>query len=201
MAPKIVDKQSRRAEIAIAAMDLFVKKGFVSTSIREITSAAGMGKGTFYDYFENKEDILDEIARAILDRWRKMYLKDLVKTMDPLEQLRAMVSMFVSEAAEFEPLTIMYIDLLRLGVKQEEEPGFMSRFREFISDGRAAAAELIEKAKASGRVRSDVDSEAMAASLVAYIDGLAFHKMIYRDRMDLDRLWAPFFEAWLAGIE
>jgi TetR/AcrR family transcriptional regulator, cholesterol catabolism regulator len=48
----------RRQEIAQAAVRLFVEKGFMETSMREIADAAGVGKSTLYDYFPNKDEIL-----------------------------------------------------------------------------------------------------------------------------------------------
>jgi len=48
----------RRHEIFAVAAQLFLKKGFVETSMREVAAAAGMGKSSLYDYFRTKDDIL-----------------------------------------------------------------------------------------------------------------------------------------------
>ena len=48
----------RRHEIFEAAIDTFIEKGFVETSMQEIADLAGMGKSSLYDYFANKDDIL-----------------------------------------------------------------------------------------------------------------------------------------------
>ena len=48
----------RRHEIFGATVNLFLKKGFRETSMREIAEAAGMGKSSLYDYFKTKDDIL-----------------------------------------------------------------------------------------------------------------------------------------------
>ncbi len=52
------DQDRRRQEIFNAAVDTFIEKGFVETSMREIAELAGMGKSSLYDYFANKDDIL-----------------------------------------------------------------------------------------------------------------------------------------------
>ena len=41
-----------------AAMDLFSKKGFELTTVEDITRAAHVAKGTFYNFFVKKEDVL-----------------------------------------------------------------------------------------------------------------------------------------------
>lgn len=55
-------RQRRSAEIRErlfrAALDLFAKKGFAETTVEDITEAADVGKGTFFNYFPSKDHIL-----------------------------------------------------------------------------------------------------------------------------------------------
>ena len=55
-------RQRRREEtsekIFMAAMELFSCKGFDQTTVEEITRAADVGKGTFFNYFHTKEHVL-----------------------------------------------------------------------------------------------------------------------------------------------
>jgi AcrR family transcriptional regulator len=55
-------RQRRSAEIRErlfrAALQLFAKKGFVETKVEDITEAADVGKGTFFNYFPSKDHIL-----------------------------------------------------------------------------------------------------------------------------------------------
>jgi AcrR family transcriptional regulator len=45
-----------------AAMDLFAQRGFLETTVEDITEAADVGKGTFFNYFPTKEHILAEFG-------------------------------------------------------------------------------------------------------------------------------------------
>src|ERR1700758_881464 len=47
-----------RERLFRAALDLFAKKGFVETTVEDITEAADVGKGTFFNYFPSKDHIL-----------------------------------------------------------------------------------------------------------------------------------------------
>jgi len=55
-------RQRRSAEtrerLFRAALDLFAKKGFAKTTVEDITEAADVGKGTFFNYFPSKDHIL-----------------------------------------------------------------------------------------------------------------------------------------------
>jgi AcrR family transcriptional regulator len=53
-----------------AALDLFARKGFTETTVEDITEAADVGKGTFFNYFPSKDHILlafGEMQLAKLD--------------------------------------------------------------------------------------------------------------------------------------
>jgi len=48
----------RRERLFRAAMEVFARKGFAETTVEDITNAADLGKGTFFNYFPSKEHIL-----------------------------------------------------------------------------------------------------------------------------------------------
>lgn len=47
-----------RERLFRSALDLFAKKGFAETTVEDITEAADVGKGTFFNYFPSKDHIL-----------------------------------------------------------------------------------------------------------------------------------------------
>src|SRR6202790_1522693 len=47
-----------------AAMNLFADKGFAETTVEDITNAADVGKGTFFNYFPSKEHILGVLGEV-----------------------------------------------------------------------------------------------------------------------------------------
>ena len=62
----IVDKDKKRRDIAVACTDLLLEKGLKNLRIAEIAKAADIGKGTLYDYFANKEAVVFEIIRNLM---------------------------------------------------------------------------------------------------------------------------------------
>lgn len=52
-----LNKEKKRTDLLEAAYELFITIGFSETTITQIAKKAGVGKGTFYLYFKNKEDI------------------------------------------------------------------------------------------------------------------------------------------------
>ncbi|MGB7731248.1 MAG: TetR/AcrR family transcriptional regulator [Candidatus Acidiferrum sp.] len=63
LSPAHSDRRSRRSaelreRLFHAALALFAKKGFAETTVEDITNAADVGKGTFFNYFPSKDHIL-----------------------------------------------------------------------------------------------------------------------------------------------
>lgn len=59
--------QERRNEILTVAMELFNQKGYEQTSVSEIVKKVGVAQGTFYNYFQSKEDVLNAACERTLE--------------------------------------------------------------------------------------------------------------------------------------
>ncbi len=73
--PKIIDKEKKKRDIALASIDVFAQKGLQKSSVAEIAQSASIGKGTLYLYFANKEEIVLEIWEMVLEQ-RAHYLEE-----------------------------------------------------------------------------------------------------------------------------
>jgi AcrR family transcriptional regulator len=61
-----VARDERRASLLAAAREVFVQKGYHATTVDDVTRAAGVAKGTFYLYFDEKREIYVEIVEGFL---------------------------------------------------------------------------------------------------------------------------------------
>lgn len=59
---------SKREEILKAAAGVFARRGYHRTLVDEVSRAAGVGKGTVYRYFRDKEDLFFSIIDQGIDR-------------------------------------------------------------------------------------------------------------------------------------
>ena len=67
--PVITSKMmEKREKILESAQVLFAEKGYVNTPVREIIDLSGYGTGTFYKYFNNKEEVLKVLLQDFLDQ-------------------------------------------------------------------------------------------------------------------------------------
>nr|MBF0685637.1 TetR/AcrR family transcriptional regulator [Pseudomonas sp.] len=57
--------EKRRDQICEAALELFLEKGFASTTIRDICAKSGVNQASIYDYIANKNDILRRLLNKL----------------------------------------------------------------------------------------------------------------------------------------
>ncbi len=61
-------KEERRQQILSHARDVFAKRGYHAAKIDDIVAAAGVARGTFYLYFDDKRAIFEEIVDRTIAR-------------------------------------------------------------------------------------------------------------------------------------
>ncbi len=90
-------QKNRREEIIRAALGAFGSKGFHNTRIEEVAAAAGIGKGTVYEYFRSKEELLsaavgyemEEMTRQVKNKMDGVStVKDKIKALVETVMLR-----------------------------------------------------------------------------------------------------------------
>jgi len=90
-------RELRKKELTQIAYELFLTKGYENTSVDEIISKAGIAKGTYYYYFESKEQTLEEVINMIIYKC-VLKAKQVLDTDLPIEQkfLNVILSLRVS---------------------------------------------------------------------------------------------------------
>jgi AcrR family transcriptional regulator len=91
-APRSTKGARTRARLLEAAKEIFEEHGFLNARISDISQRANLSHGSFYHYFDSKEQIFREVARAVDDRLSEP-LTDIVlddsSGASPMERLRA----------------------------------------------------------------------------------------------------------------
>ena len=81
----------RRGHLVRLAADLFAKKGFQATTVREIADEAGILSGSLYHHFDSKESIVDEVLANFFDDLMTANRQAVAAGGDPREVLSALV--------------------------------------------------------------------------------------------------------------
>jgi AcrR family transcriptional regulator len=189
--------QARREAILAAALDEFTERGFALTRMEDVARRAGVGKGTIYLHFKDKEALFqqlvttmlgpfvaqlrklpdeDEPVRFVLERLFTVFAKDIYGT-----KRREVLRLVMTEGPRFPPLAEFY-------------------YRHVVEPAIAMVRGLLDRACARGELRqerlADFPQLVVAPALVAVIWSGLFDRFAPLDmaglmRAHLDLLFGP----------
>jgi AcrR family transcriptional regulator len=140
--PKLLDGtiENNKRKIERAALQLFTRKGFHGTTVREIAKKAGISMGKLYIYYETKEDIFIDLVHHLGRKMEAIRQKELIPLMASLRKLARAIGRFLSENLDYWRL--MYIDVVEFRHKH-----FIHSFREIAGGLRTYANAMIRESK------------------------------------------------------
>lgn len=80
--------KNKRELIITAGIQVFSKKGYHHTKMEDIAVAAGIGKGTIYEYFSSKLQLFQEIMEASLQQYHKSISIEKISQMSMEERIQ-----------------------------------------------------------------------------------------------------------------
>ncbi|MFA5078216.1 MAG: TetR/AcrR family transcriptional regulator [Dehalococcoidia bacterium] len=100
----------RRRQILRGAASLFIRKGYLNTSVRDIAGELGMNVATLYHYVGSKNGILGlfhEYTMNAIDFFSKKY-QAVVEKMEPRRALKYAVVEYLKWVEEYQDLTVFW---------------------------------------------------------------------------------------------
>lgn len=122
--------QARKTIIDIA-LKKFLEKGFLETTISEIMEAANLGTGTFYNYFESKEEILKSCLAEKMNTTENDFKNILQSSVSATAKLSEILMTIGTIYEENKQLFSLYLQFNRPGV-QKPQPPHGSFFKEAL---------------------------------------------------------------------
>jgi TetR/AcrR family transcriptional repressor of nem operon len=153
------------------AMEVFWRKGYATTSPRDLLEAIGIGKGSLYNTFGSKHQLF---MRALY-RYRELVTSQLLQTLEGPEPvkdrlraaLESLVEIDMADPARRGCLAIN--TAVELAGTDEEATAVVRRILDREEEALRAA---IEEGRRSGELGEDLDAAAVASMLVGTIAGL-----------------------------
>lgn len=167
------ERQTREAEIIMAAEKIFYQKGYDDASMDEIAKEAEFTKKTLYQYFVNKEDLYFAVAckgyQTVFD-----YLLAAEKQENSgFEQMRRFIFAYYQFYLAF-PHTFRLLKFCPFIKKDGEENAHCRKTEEIKASMVQLLVETIEKGKKDGSIRKDLDSKLSAYSMIYFTIGFFY---------------------------
>jgi AcrR family transcriptional regulator len=189
------DRRQRRSSqirerLFRAALDLFAQRGFADTTVEDITNAADLGKGTFFNYFPSKDHLLLAFAEMQLGKLQSI-IENLRDTRDPFPQFFRTLAVRMTEEPGRNPSIVRTLLLANLSSTPVREGMRINQAR-----GHKLVSEFVQIGQDRGELRNDLPASDIAQVFRQMVFGTLLVWSLYGDdslatriRTALDVLW------------
>jgi AcrR family transcriptional regulator len=167
-----------RERLFRAALDLFAKKGFAETTVEDITNAADVGKGTFFNYFPSKDHILLAFGEMQLEKLHAS-VEEARQSNEPMPVFLRSLRARMTEEPSRNPAIVRSILQAHLSSLPVREAMAKNHTR-----AQGLLTQLIQLGQERGEVRKD-----LSASELAYV----FRQTVFGTLL----LWSLFGDSTL----
>lgn len=190
-----IDRRQRRsAEIRDrlfrTALDLFARRGLDRTTVEDITEAADVGKGTFFNYFPSKEHILVAFAEMQLGKLQVL-IQEARNMREPMpEFLRELTARMTAEPGR-SPSVVRAM----LSAYLATEPVRKALQAQYLR-GETLLAELMRIGQERGEVRRDLSPVQLAQVLRQMVFGTMLMWSVHSETPLIDRVRTAMEILW-----
>ncbi len=165
------NKELRKENLYTAAVTLFRQRGFDETRVEEITQAAGVAKGTFFNYFPTKEDVLLYIGERHMTRLGAAMGngtgKQISQERSAIAALKTVLHTLADSLEEDK-------DLVRLAVDKAMKISHLAPTAGGRFSLQGLVALMISRAQRTGEIHPAVDPQLVAQML----EGLYYQQLV-----------------------
>ena len=203
MSPKIVDVDEKKKQITDAAIRVLPRKGLKETKMEDVAEAAGIGKGTLYEYFKSKDELFLVAYRHIMEEFECQTDLKLPENVTTIDTLKAIISMMTSMHTSdfpldhFQVLTEFWLEEVKSANQgKKRQFDMLATYREYIDLVKAVFEQGIQK----GEIR-DINPEHAATILMMIFDGLMLLWMLDKNSFDFKGTVDTFGGIFIKGIQ
>ncbi len=192
----IVDKVQKRKDIALACKEIVLESGIRNLTISKLAVVAGIGKGTIYEYFENKEDIVFAIVNIMMQEHDEQKEKKLLKASSTKEKVEIFLSFFYKQ--ENSELIAIYKEFVSISLSNPNQS--MIEFQAKCSQNYFAwFTDIIQSGVEKGELLPE--SQALAKGLFSMGEGMFIMNTTLNDPALLKKDINEFIDAIFKLIE
>jgi AcrR family transcriptional regulator len=191
---------STKEQLINAAVKIFQQKGFQKTRISDIVSEAGLAQGTFYLYFESKEEIFRQITIAHSSRFVKVFKEtELLFGGRDSNDIRQNISRFLNKLLEVYKQNINVSELLfrevrgHGGVFKEVQETFYKSFVKLLQ-------EYMKRDIPAGKFNFE-DSETIAIFLLGVFLNSTSYFLLMKKQFNTEKLVQKMTDFMLNGLQ
>ncbi|MDH4220590.1 MAG: TetR/AcrR family transcriptional regulator [Candidatus Aminicenantes bacterium] len=183
--PRIVDKKEKREKILEAAIFVFAKKGTAKTKTADIAEAAQIGKGTIYEYFKSKDEIMMAAFLYVIKKAEDVVAFRLSKITDPWEKFVTYLSVWKEILqSEFKDYMEIMLDFWAEGIRRKEKAATFS-LKKIYDENRDWLKSILDECVSQDKIYP-VNTHVVSSLILGALDGLMLQWIIDPGILDIE---------------
>jgi len=170
------------------SLKLFSLKGFISTSLQDILSAANTSKGGFYNHFASKEALFYQVLDEARTIWRDRNLHGLDKANQHLDKVIMLLNnykeRYLVDAEKFPGGCIFIMFAVELG---DQRPHLSKEVQKGFVGLKAMIKRMLDQASVSGELKAGVNTGEISEIIFTSMLGLSVSFSTDKSVEKLDR--------------
>jgi len=180
-------KKAKKEQIITGSLHLFADKGYFNTSVGDIAKKLNISKGLLYNYFDNKEQLLNEVLEFALKEASELNLKEEeLKKLEPVEIFKEIIGGYFKVLEEKKELWRLIVSL---AVHVSTIPSVHKTILMVYE-------ELTKQFEELFILMGHEDYENEAIKLGALMDGVGIQYMIFGKSYPLDKIKESIIKAY-----
>jgi len=102
-------KGDRRKQILLAALNVFINRGFAAAKVSDIATEAGISYGLMYHYFQSKEEIYAELVTEAVESSKRGIEHVRASGAEPIDMIRSIVGLVFKAVGQHQSVGYSFL--------------------------------------------------------------------------------------------
>lgn len=179
-------RESKKEHILWAGLEVMRAQGYNGTSVKDIVDAAGVPKGSFYNYFKSKEAFAVEALEAVsCEDYKAIQARLNSSEKLPMQRLHDFFEQSSSQACDCEFKVGCFFGNMAQEMADSSE-AIRRKVSEILNRNTRLFADILDEARAKGQINADANSSEIAEYLLNGWEGALLRMKASRSRKPLD---------------
>ncbi|AJQ58872.1 TetR/AcrR family transcriptional regulator [Bacillus thuringiensis] len=187
-------KKELKELIFLKAIQLFQERGYENVTVQDITTACGIAKGTFFNYFPKKENILLFLGDSQIDLWNES-LKTYKNMEHPKEKIKLVLGDLLDRfTGHGDFMKHAVFEIIKSNYLVENELKSIQQLQEGLSS-------IITEAKEAGTLNSQWDVNIITSTIMStYFYTLMSHSQLHANETNAKNILYQQLDVVWGGI-
>ena len=178
--------QTKKEHILRSGLEVMRSQGYNGTSVKDIVDAAGVPKGSFYNYFKSKESFAVEALEAVsCEDYLSIQQQLAVNEQSPLQRLQEYFEQTASYACDCEFKVGCFFGNMGQEMADSNE-AIRQKVKQILKRNTQLFADVLDEAKGTGEIDQTAQTDLMAEFIMNAWEGTLMRMKASKSRDPLD---------------